>query len=153
MEVMKKSVQVLLSGVVVSLLAHAANNDPKDEKAVMGTLEAMAQATIHKDVAALDKIYRSDLTYSHSSAMLQSKAEVLKAAAGPGVTESMTFHDANIRIYGNVALVRCRTELRNGQPEKMVDNHLNILWVLVKGPGPMGWQIAARQTTRLPESK
>lgn len=150
---MKKCAHVLLSGMLVSLVVQAANNDPKDEKAVMATLEAMAQATIHKDIAMLDKIYHSDLTYSHSSAMLQTKAEVLKAAAGPGVTESMTFHDASIRIYGNVALVRCRTELRNGQPEKMVDNHLNILWVLLKGSGPHGWQIVARQTTRLPENK
>jgi ketosteroid isomerase-like protein len=129
----------------------ATNADPRDEKAVMATLEDMAQATVKKDVATLDKIYHPDLTYSHSSAMLQSKAEVLKAAAGPAVTESMTFHDSSIRIYGNVALVRGLNELRNGTPGAMHDNHLNILWVLVKGPGPHGWQIVARQTTRLPE--
>lgn len=153
MVVMKNCISVLLCGMFVTpVFLLAARNDAKDEKAVMATLEAMAQATIHKDVATLDRIYHPDLTYSHSSAMLQTKAEVLKAAAGPGVTESMTFHDANIRIYGNVALVRCRTELRNGQPGKpLVDNHLNILWVLVRGAGPQGWQIVARQTTRLPE--
>jgi len=117
----------------------------------MATLEDMAQATIKRDVATLDKIYHPDLTYSHSSAMLQSKAEVLKAAAGPAVTESMTFHDSTIRVYGNVALVRGGNELRNGTPGAMHDNHLNILWVLLKGPGPHGWQIVARQTTRLPE--
>jgi ketosteroid isomerase-like protein len=117
----------------------------------MATLEDMAQATIKQDVATLDKIYHPDLTYSHSSAMLQSKAEVLKAAAGPAATESMTFHDSTIRIYGNVALVRGVNELRNGTPGAMHDNHLNILWVLLKGPGPHGWQIVARQTTRLPE--
>jgi hypothetical protein len=33
----------------------------------------------------------------------------------------------------------------------MNDNHLNILWVLVKGAGPYGWQIVARQTTRVQE--
>ena len=129
----------------------ATNNDARDEKAVMATLEDMAQATIKRDVATLDKIYHPDLTYSHSSAMLQSKAEVLKAAAGPAVTESMTFHDSTIRVYGNVALVRGGNELRNGTPGAMHDNHLNILWVLLKGPGPHGWQIVARQTTRLPE--
>ena len=129
----------------------ATNNDARDEKAVMATLEDMAQATIKKDLATLDKIYHPDLTYSHSSAMLQSKAEVLKAAAGPAVTESMTFHDSTIRVYGNVALVRGVNELRNGTPGAMHDNHLNILWVLLKGPGPRGWQIVARQTTRLPE--
>ena len=151
---MKNLIAVLLCGTLLSAAAlRAAMNNPNDEKAVMATLEAMAQATIKKDVAALDKIYHADLTYSHSSAMLQNKAEVLKAVAGPGVVESATFHDNTIRIYGNVALVRGVNELRNGQPGKMVDNHLNILWVLLKGAGPHGWQIVARQTTRLPEAK
>src|SRR4051794_11759926 len=105
---MKNSAVGLLCGTI--LLASAALpatiNDAKDEKAVMATLEAMAQATIKKDVATLDKIYHPDLTYSHSSAMNQSKAEVLKAVGGPGVTESMKFVDTTIRIYGNTALVR-----------------------------------------------
>jgi ketosteroid isomerase-like protein len=149
---MKHWVVAVLCGMLSSAVALPATNaDPRDEKAVMATLEDMAQATVKKDVATLDKIYHPDLTYSHSSAMLQSKAEVLKAAAGPAVTESMTFHDSTIRIYGNVALVRGLNELRNGTPGAMHDNHLNILWVLVKGPGPHGWQIVARQTTRLPE--
>jgi len=142
---------VLCGTLLPALALPAANKDPKDEQAVMATLEDMAQATIKKDVATLDKIYHPDLTYSHSTAMLQSKVEVLKAAAGPAVTESMTFHDSTIRIYGNVALVRGVNELRNGTPAAMHDNHLNILWVLLKGAGPHGWQIVARQTTRLPE--
>jgi ketosteroid isomerase-like protein len=151
---MKNTIIAVICGLLSSTVAFpATNNDSKDEKAVMATLEAMAQASIKKDIATLDKIYSPDLTYSHSSAFLQNKAEVLKAAAGKGVTESETFHDNNIRIYGNVALVRGVTELRNGNPGDMHDNHLNILWVLVKGPGPDGWQIVARQTTRLPEKK
>ena len=149
---MKNWIVAVVCGILCSALAlPASNTDARDEKAVMATLEDMAQATIKRDVATLDKIYHPDLTYSHSSAMLQSKAEVLKAAAGPAVTESMTFHDSTIRIYGNVALVRGVNELRNGTPGAMHDNHLNILWVLLKGPGPHGWQIVARQTTRLPE--
>jgi ketosteroid isomerase-like protein len=150
---MKETTAVLLCGMILSASAAfpAARNDPNDEKSVMATLEAMAQATINKDVATLDKIYHPDLTYSHSSAMNQTKAEVLKAVAGPAVTESMTFHETSVRIYGNVALVRGRNELRNGAPGSLHDNHLNILWVLLKGPGPHGWQIVARQTTRLPE--
>jgi ketosteroid isomerase-like protein len=149
---MKETTAVLLCGMILSArAAFPAANDPNDEKSAMATLEAMAQATINKDVATLDKIYHPDLTYSHSSAMNQTKAEVLKAVAGPAVTESMTFHETSVRVYGNVALVRGRNELRNGAPGSLHDNHLNILWVLLKGPGPHGWQIVARQTTRLPE--
>src|SRR5215470_11760873 len=107
---MRNSIAIFCATLLSAAALHAVTNDPKDEKAVMSTLEAMAQATIKKDVAALDKIYHPDLTYSHSSAMLQNKAEVLKAVAGPGVTESMTFHDNIIRIYGTTALVRGRNE-------------------------------------------
>src|ERR1700675_1997002 len=149
---MKNWIVAVLCGMLFSAVAlPATNNDSRDEKAVMATLETMAQATIKKDVATLDKIYHPDLTYSHSSAMLQTKAEVLKAINTPTITESMTFRDSTIRIYGNVALVRGGDELRNGTPGQMHDNHLNILWVLLKGPGPHGWQIVARQTTRLPQ--
>src|SRR5580704_16255527 len=115
---MKTTTAALLCGMIMSAGAAspATMNDPKDERAVMATLEAMAQATIKKDVATLDKIYHPDLTYSHSTASLQSKADVLKAITGPSVTESMTFHESSIRIYGNTALVRGRNELKNGTP-------------------------------------
>ena len=128
----------------------SAANNPADEKAVMATLEAMAQATIAKDVAMLARIYSDDLTYSHSSAQTDTKAQVLKSFEGPNRAEFMKFSDTTIRIYGDVALVKGVTDFRNGPPGKMLDNHLNILWVLVRRPaGPHGWQIVARQTTRI----
>jgi ketosteroid isomerase-like protein len=142
---------VILCGLVLSGVGSlVAANDPKDEKALMATLEAMAKATIDKDVPTLTKIYGDDLTYSHSSAMTQTKDEVLKAIRGSGEGWFMKFSGTTIRIYGDVALVKGITDFRNGQPGKLVDNHLNILWVLVRRPqGPFGWQIVARQTTRV----
>src|SRR6476620_6053943 len=139
----------VLCASMMSAAVWAAPADPKDEKAVMATLEAMATATIKKDVPALSKIYADDITYSHSSAQNQNKTEVLEALKGPSVAESMKFSGMNIRTYGNVALAKGVCDFRNGRPGAMTDNHLNILWVLVKGPGPFGWQIVARQTTRI----
>ena len=146
----KQLVWIGVAALAFPIALSAAGNDPKEEKAVVATMEAMAKATVNKDVATLDKIYSNDLTYSHSSALTQTKAEVLKAFQGSGVTESLKFSNTTIRIYGPVALFKGVTDMRNGQPGKMNDNHLNILWVLVKGPGPEGWQIVARQTTRIP---
>jgi ketosteroid isomerase-like protein len=121
-----------------------------DQKAVMATLEAMAKATIAKDVATLGKIYGDDVTYAHSSALTEDKATVLKNITGPGVAEFMKFSDTTIRVYGDTALAKGVVDFRNGAPGKMLDNHLNILWVLVRRPqGPHGWQIVARQTTRI----
>jgi ketosteroid isomerase-like protein len=148
----KQLVWIGVAALAFPIVSSAAGNDPKDERAVVATMEAMAKATVNKDVATLDKIYSNDLTYSHSSALTQTKAEVLKAFEGSGVTESLKFSNTTIRIYGPVALFKGVTDMRNGQAGKMTDNHLNILWVLVKGPGPEGWQIVARQTTRIPEA-
>ena len=121
-----------------------------DQKAVMATLETMAKATIAKDVATLDKIYGDDLTYAHSSAVTETKAQVLTNIKGPSIAEFMKFSDTTIRLYGDVALAKGVVDFRNGPPGKMLDNHLNILWVLVRRPqGPHGWQIVARQTTRI----
>ena len=138
-----------VSAVAWAQAGSATANSP-DTKAVMATLEAMAKATIEKDVAMLGKIYGDDITYSHSSALTETKAQVLKNIQGPGVAEFMKFSDTNIRVYGDVALAKGVVDFRNGAPGKMLDNNLNILWVMVRrAQGPHGWQIIARQTTRI----
>ena len=139
-----------VSAVAWAQAAGSATANSPDTKAVMATLEAMAKATIEKDVATLDKIYGDDVTYAHSSALTETKAQVLKNIQGPGVAEFMKFSDTNIRVYGDVALAKGVVDFRNGAPGKMLDNHLNILWVMVRrAQGPHGWQIVARQTTRI----
>ncbi len=136
--------------VTLSAQAGSATANSPDSKAVMATLETMAKATLEKDVATLGRIYADDLTYAHSSALTETKAQVLKNIQGPSVAEFMKFSDTNIRIYGDVALAKGVVDFRNGAPGKMLDNHLNILWVMVRRPqGPHGWQIVARQTTRI----
>jgi hypothetical protein len=150
---MKNTLAFLICGFFLTTAGlGAAVNDPKDEKAVMDTLHALAQATMNKDVATLDKIYHPDLTFSHSSALNETKAQVLDRV-GRGITKDMTFSDTTIRIYGHTALARGRHHNWNGMPGNLRENDLNILWVLLKGPGPYGWQVVARQTTRLPEPK
>ncbi len=138
-----------VSAVAWAQAGSATANSP-DTKAVMATLEAMARATIEKDVAMLGRIYGDDITYSHSSALTETKTQVLKNIQGPGVAEFMKFSDTNIRVYGDVALAKGVVDFRNGAPGKMLDNNLNILWVMVRrAQGPHGWQIVARQTTRI----
>lgn len=133
---------VLIYGVPVS-----AANDVKEEKEILGTLETMVLATIKKDIPTLEKVYHADLSYGHSSGRKQTKAEVLKEVAGPGTLESMTFTNPKVQIYGSTALIHNAYDIRtiNGSGEK-VDNHLDAMWVLLKGSG--GWQILARHTTR-----
>ncbi len=146
--------RLIVVGLVTLILGAAstrAANDPKDERAIVATLEAMAHATIHKDFAALEKLYGDDLTYGHSSGVTESRAEMIAGFRRPErIAESMTFSNTSIRIYGDVALAKGITDFRNGTVGNIRDSHHNILWVLVRRPqGPHGWQIVARQTTRI----
>ena len=121
-----------------------------DQKAVIDTLELMAKATVARDAATLEKVYGDDVTYSHSSGATQTKAEVLAGIRGNTVNVFMKFSEMTVRIYGDVALAKGICDFRNGPPTAILDNHLNILWVLARRPqGPLGWQIVARQTTRI----
>jgi hypothetical protein len=121
-----------------------------DQKAVMATLDAMTKATIAKDVATLQKIFGDDVTYSHGSSLTQTKAEVFKSLEGPSVRQTYKLIDTKIRIYGDVAVAKGIVDSRQGPPGKMSDSHNDILWVLVRRPqGPHGWQIVARQATRI----
>jgi ketosteroid isomerase-like protein len=142
----------VLTLLFVAASGHAAAaNDPRDESAIMKTLEAMAHATVHKDFAALEKLYGDDVTYGHSSGATETRAEMIAGFRRPErIAESMTFSGTTIRIYGDVALAKGITDFRNGTVGNIRDSHHNILWVLVRrAQGPHGWQIVARQTTRI----
>jgi ketosteroid isomerase-like protein len=142
---MKNWICILLSTAILS----AVGPDAKVEKDVMAAMDAWKQATLKKDGAALDKILHADLTYSHSSAMTQSKADVIKAVTtGKATTEAIEFSDTTVRVYGKTALVKGKVDITNNTDGKSTTSHLNILHVWVKGP--QGWQLVARQATKLP---
>jgi len=126
----------------------AATSDSKAEKEVLAAMEAWKQATLKKDGAALDKLLSNDLTYSHSSGHTQTKAEVLQSVtAGKATVEAIDFSATTVRVYGNTALVKGNVDIRNNTDGKSTTANLNILHVWVKGP--QGWQMVARQATKL----
>jgi len=141
---MKKWICLLLSAVVLS----AAGPDAKGEKEVLAAMDAWKAATMKKDGAALEKLLHPDLTYSHSSGQNQTKDEVIKSVtAGKATVEAINFSDTTVRVYGRTALVRGKVDITNVADGKSTTAHLNILHVWMKGP--QGWQMVARQATRL----
>src|ERR1039457_7648278 len=127
------------------LFAAAASLSAADPKAdVLAAMESWKRSVLTKDAAALDRLLHADLTYSHSDGKTQTKADILKA---PGNTQSITFGESTVRIYGDTALVKGPIEivsLSNGAPTA---THLSVLQVWLKGPN--GWQMVARHSTKL----
>ncbi len=123
----------------------AATPDPKAQQAVLAAMEVYRNGMLQKDGNALNKVLSDDLTYTHSGGEFQTKADVIKSVtSGKTVTEKLDFSEMTVRVYGKTALVKGRVDLQHS-PTNIV--HMNILHVWVNGP--QGWQMVARQATRL----
>jgi ketosteroid isomerase-like protein len=140
---MTKWIVALLSGLTLA----AAQPDPNAVKEVLAASDALKQALMKKDAAGLQKLLHEDLTYSHSNARLQNKADVVKATTGQTTIEAMDFSEVTVRVYGATALVRANLDIRNSTDGKSTTSHLNVLHVWLKGPG--GWQLVGRQSTQV----
>jgi ketosteroid isomerase-like protein len=131
-----------------ALFLSAAENGSKTEKEVLAAMDSWKQATMKKDRAALEKLLHEDLTYSHSNGHNESKADVIKSVTtGKATVEAIDFSDTTVRIYGSTALVKGKVDIRNNTDGKSTVANLNILHVWLKGS--KGWQLVARQATRL----
>jgi hypothetical protein len=138
---MKKIVCILFSTLILS----AAATSPKAEKEVLAAMDAYKEAMIHKDGAALDKLLSNDLTYTHSGGQLETKPDVIKSiTTGKTIIEALYFSDTTVRLYGNIALVKGKVDLYHSKTNIV---HMNVLHVWINGPH--GWQMVARQATRL----
>lgn len=127
-----------------SLVLFAANGGQAD-KEVLDAMNGYKEAMIQKDGAALDKLLSSDLTYVHSGGQLETKSDVIKAiTSGKTLVERIDFTATSVRLYGNTAVVKCNVDLWHSKTNIV---HMNVLHVWKKGD--TGWQMVARQATRL----
>ena len=139
---MKKLVLILFAAV-----AFAAVSNDLAEKEVLAAMDAFKKATLAKDGAALGKLLADDLTYTHSAGQEQTKTQYIESiVSGKSVTEALEFTGTTVRTYGNIALVKGRVDLSHSKTNVV---HMNILHVWRHGP--QGWQMVARQATRLAE--
>jgi ketosteroid isomerase-like protein len=129
--------------LVFATAASLSAADPKTD--VLAAMESWKQAMLTKDTAALDRLLHPDITYSHSNGKAQTKADILKA---PFNTVSITIGETSVRVYGDTALLRGpQVFVTQAAGGTSTTTHLNVLQVWLKGP--TGWQMVARQATKV----
>ena len=116
------------------------------ETLIRKQIDDFAAAVIKKDIAALDRMIADTVTYSHSNGKLETKVEAL-AAFKVAKYEKWEYKEQQMQFFGNTALVRGDVEVLN-TASNPAPIKLNLLQVWVKGS--KGWQLVARQATRLP---
>jgi ketosteroid isomerase-like protein len=140
---MKKWIMLILT---VGMLSGAG---PEAEKNVLAAMETWRHAMMKKDRAALQKVLHEKLSYTHSSGLNETKADVLKSVTeGPMTHENIQLSNTTVRIFGDTALVKGIVDFRNNVGGTVSTAHLDVLHVWLKGP--QGWQMVARQALRLP---
>ena len=137
----------LIIGILIAVSTCLSADSPTGnlQKEVLAAMETYKNGMTQKDGAALDKVLSPDLTYTHSGGQLQTKAEVIKSiTSGSTIIEKIQFSDTTVKVYGNMALVKGRVDLWHS-PTNIV--HMDVLHVWVNGAH--GWQMVARQATKL----
>lgn len=124
----------------------------KAEQQVIQAEKDRFAAMVKVDEAALNKLLADDLTYVHTSAVMQTKKEFidsLKSGTIKYVSMVPVEAEWKVRIYGTVAVV-------NGAAAVHVIDHGNdlnfrIRYTNVHTNRPGYWQMAAWEATRFPQ--
>jgi ketosteroid isomerase-like protein len=107
-------------------------------------------AMVRGDVAALDEILAEDLTYVHTTAALETKADFLRRLrTGDLKYETIGPESQEVRVYGSTGVVTGIARVRvlsGGQPHMFGMRYTDVY---VKRGNR--WQMAAWQATRLPQ--
>jgi hypothetical protein len=119
-----------------------------DEAAVTQAVEALRKAVFDKSKGDLDKLAAEQLSYGHSSAVVQNKAEFIDGVMNRKATlKSLTFPELKVTLAGNNAIARHRYVQESEQDGKTTNVDIGILEVWTKQDG--GWKLLARQGFKL----
>jgi ketosteroid isomerase-like protein len=120
---------------------------PSSASEVLAALEVWRQAMLQKDSAALDSVLHPDVSYSHSNAHNETKADAL-GKLSRSTAQEIVITDPNVRVYGDTALIKTKVDFTNLVDGQIQHVPLDVLHVFLKGPS--GWQMVGRQATKRP---
>jgi len=121
----------------------------KAETEVAARVENLRKALIDADVNKLRDLTSKDLTYGHSSGVVQNQAIFIeKLASGESDFVSIEFQNQTIEIIGDVAIVRhnLAAHTKDSGVEKDIKIGIMLVWQKQKNK----WLLIARQAFKLP---
>lgn len=138
-----------LSTLIISLIfTQVLIAQSKNEQAVADAVETLRTAMVDANEAALKEIALDELTYGHSSGLLEDKAQFVEAlASGKSDFKNMGLTNQTITVVDNTALVRHELKadvVDSGNPASI---HLGVLLVWQKQENE--WKLLARQAYKL----
>ena len=119
------------------------------EQEILALEEKRCAAMAANDVATLEKLFHDALIYTHSSAVVDTRASYLEALkSGHTRYHSVQRSDEKVRVCGDSALVTGRAII--DVTVKGEKKHLDTRFLDVWTKTPQGWKFIAWQSTKLP---
>jgi hypothetical protein len=113
---------------------------------VMMRMLALKNALIAKDSAALDDILATDVSYGHTSGLMQTKTQLIRSVVSRDQDyKTITPSDMNIRIFDNTGVVTMRSGVSMNYQGKPLDMNMYVTLVWIK---KNKWQLVARQSVK-----
>lgn len=141
----------MVSGLLLLLGASAIASAGETEQAVLAAQDKRIALTVAGDLAGLGAAMSDDLTWTHSNANVETKADFLEAIrSGKYRYKSMTFDDRRVRLHGDSTAIvsgTCRVQVTSGGRE--IDIRLRFTELYVRQGG--AWRMALWQSTRVPD--
>ena len=145
---MKKIICITL--LVFMVMSHVSAQGDVQKNEVMMKMLSLKNALIGKDSVSLSGLLAEDVTYGHSTGMVQTKAQLIRSVvSGEQDYRSMEPSDMNVRIYDNTGVVTLKLKAHVVIAGKPTDLNMTatLTWVKINGE----WKLVARQSARLPE--
>ena len=120
-----------------------------DEAAVNAAVNALTTAMLQADAAALGRLVADQLSYGHSSGLLETKAQFIDVIASKKtIYKSISLSEPSTTIAGDNAIVRHIFTNTTETGGKTGTISVGILQVWQRQAD--GWKLLARQAFRLP---
>jgi ketosteroid isomerase-like protein len=141
---------VLIAVMLACASAVSAQMDKVEQQVLQAEKDRFA-AMVKGDRAALEKLLADDLTYTHSTALLESKEQFLKSVTSGNidyVSIVPSEADWKIRVNGNTAVVNGVAAVNVIDTGK--DRKIRIRFTTVQANRGGAWQLLAWQSTVVP---
>lgn len=119
------------------------------EQAVLAAQDRRVAATIAADLAALEAVTAAELTYTHSNAVVESRAEFFEGLrSGKYRYKSVAFDERSVRVLGDAAVISGACRVQVAAEGRDIDVRLRFTEVYAKEAG--AWKMLLWQSTRVP---
>jgi ketosteroid isomerase-like protein len=143
--------RLVLTAILLTMTAAASAQMGKAEQQVLQAEKERFAAMVKGDKSALEKLIADDVTYVHSTALLQNKDEFIKSVLGGNidyVSIVPSTADTKIRINGNTAILNGLADVNVIDTGK--DRKIKIRYTTVYTNRAGAWLLQAWQSTVVP---